>query len=149
MVGYSKILQCGPKKQSVTQRNVDANKLLDAEYSSRGIDYCEAQIAPDCLKREVFSFGEKLKLSYAHRLKRIKYRAHPELLHSFMHTVRACIPCHMIMEASAKITREVFFRCRGAFSEAALLPKTVSGVKMNDHVQRERTVEKPRPFASS
>jgi hypothetical protein len=119
MIGYSKTGQVGPTKVSQVSKNTQHNRLLDIEYQKRGIDYCEVQIAPDCLKHEKYSFGELLKLTYAHMWKRIKYRACPDLLHSFDHTVRACIPCHTIMESSPRITRAVFMRLRGKFSVAS------------------------------
>lgn len=118
MIGYSKVSQVGVKKKSQTTKNINYSKLLDQEYKKRGINYCEVRIAPDCLRAEIYSNGELLKLTYAHKHKRIWYRQHQELLHSYNHTVRACIPCHMIMEASPKLTHQLFLQLRGQFSSA-------------------------------
>lgn len=112
MIGYSKLDQVGPKKKSQTQKNADANKELDRIYAQKFIDYCEAQVSPNCLKREVVSYGEKLKLTYAHRHKRIWYRSRPHLLYSFNQTIKACLHCHDVLEYDRTLSAAVFARLR-------------------------------------
>lgn len=115
MIGYSKTAQLGAslKKKSQTQKNKDANSKLDEMYKKKGIDYCELNLSENCLKKEKYSYGEKLKLSYAHRHKRIWYKDKPGLLHSFHETVRACLHCHDMIEHDAKLTNKVFTQLRG------------------------------------
>lgn len=115
MIGYSKSAQLGSavKKKSQTQKNKDANTKLDAIYKKRGIDYCELNISEHCLKKEKYSYGEKLKLTYAHRHKRVWYKNKPGMLHSFNETVRACIPCHEMIEHNRKLANKMFTLLRG------------------------------------
>lgn len=115
MIGYSKQAQLGASvnKKTQTQKNQDANSKLDLLYEKKGINYCELSLSENCLKKEKYSYGEKLKLSYAHRHKRIWYRDKPGLLHSFNETVRACLPCHEVIEHDRKLTDKMFTLLRG------------------------------------
>ena len=115
MIGYSKTAQIGNTKPKQVQKNKTANQLLDDLYAKKGIDYCEAELTDQCLKKERFSNGEKLKLTYAHRHKRIWYKEENrgKLLYSFHETIKACLPCHMKMETDRKLTDRVFIKLRG------------------------------------
>lgn len=116
MIGYSKNTQLAAtkKKKTQMQRNKTANEILDDIYHKKGIDYCEIKLSPHCLKKEVESYGQILKLTYAHKHKRIFYRKkeNRKKLHSFFHTVRACIPCHEMIEYDRKLTMKVFAKLR-------------------------------------
>lgn len=117
MIGYSKESQVGPKKKNQTKKNIDANKKLDATYKKKGLfDTCEVRVAPDCLKESrVSSVGTELKMTYAHRHKRDWYKqgSRYPLLHSYLETLRCCIPCHMIIEGNRKLTNQLFIKLRG------------------------------------
>jgi len=115
MTGYSKLAQVGPKKKSQTTKNQDANKKLDAIYKKKGIDSCEVRLSKDCLPIEKYSNGELLKHTYAHRHKRVWYKGVKQpLLYSYNETVRACLSCHMMIEADRKLTNAVFTRLRSS-----------------------------------
>lgn len=117
MIGYSKTDQVGPKKKTQTEKNIDANKKLDATYKKKGLfDICEVRVAPDCLKvAKVSSVGTKLEMTYAHRHKRDWYKVGSRypLLHSYLETLRCCIPCHMRIENDRKLTNKLFTKLRG------------------------------------
>lgn len=117
MIGYSKESQVGPKKKTQTEKNIDANKKLDATYKKKGLfDICEVRVADDCLKvAKVSSVGTELKMTYAHRHKRDWYKqgSRYPLLHSYLETLRCCIPCHMIIENNRKLTNQLFIKLRG------------------------------------
>lgn len=98
------------------QINAEANRILDEIYAEKGIDYCEIQLSPNCLKKEKHSYGERLSLSYAHRHKRIWYRGdNVRYLSDFMHTIRACLHCHRMIEDDRKLSEKVFSRLRNRF----------------------------------
>jgi hypothetical protein len=115
MIGYSKEAQVGPKKKSQTDKNRDSNKELDRIYAEKGIDYCELKVSPECLGKEKYSNGQLLKLTYAHRHKRIWYKEHgrESLLHSFNETLKACLSCHMMIEPDRTLTNQMFIKLRG------------------------------------
>lgn len=115
MIGYPKSLQVGPKKKNQTEKNIDANKELDKIYSEKGIDYCELPFKHDCIKKEKYSNGQLLRLTYAHRHKRIWYKkeGRQHLLYSFNETLKACLNGHMIIENDRKLTNKLFIKLRG------------------------------------
>lgn len=117
MIGYSKVAQVGVKKKSQTEKNVDANKELDRIYAEKGVSKCELLgiVKHDCIVSEHYSNGELLKLTYAHRHKRIWYKqeGREKLLHSYHETIRACVNGHMILEADRVLTNKVFTKLRG------------------------------------
>ena len=81
--------------------NLDANQKLKKEYEG---EYAICEImGPKCL--HVFQ-------GFAHRHKRIWYRGREELLASRQHTLKSCIPCHQMIEASRELTEMYFNRLR-------------------------------------
>jgi len=123
MIGYAKSQQTdrATKKKSQVEKNQDANAELDRIYKEKGIDYCEAGVVKECLKKEVYSFGELLKLTYAHRHKRVWYKepARRKLLYAYNETIRACMPCHMAMEVDSDLTHALFTRLRDSLLDEA------------------------------
>lgn len=117
MIGYSKLDQVGKPKKTQATKNADANKKLDQIYKKKNLyDICEVRLAKDCLKvAKTSSVGTELKMTYAHRHKRQWYKVGSRypLLYSFNETVRACIPCHMMIEHDRKLTNKVFIKLRG------------------------------------
>lgn len=116
MTAYSKASQTSRTtiKKSQTEKNREANQRLDKLYAEKGIDYCELQLSKNCLKREKYSNGELLKLTYAHKHKRIWYRPanKQHLLWSYKQTIKCCISCHQMIEHNDKLTRIMFKRLR-------------------------------------
>lgn len=111
MIGYSKTDQTGKPKKSQVQKNKEANEKLDRIYKAKKKYYkCELRIAKNCLPKEIRSFGQDLKMTYAHRHKRDWYKSNNRgfLLHSYNQTIRCCIPCHMIIEADSDLTEKLF-----------------------------------------
>lgn len=117
MVGYSKSDQLGAKKESQTTKNISANKKLEIIYRDKGkLGMCEVQIAQNCLKESKMSYGVLLDMTYAHKHKRDWYKVNPErreLLASYDETVRCCLNCHQLLEASEPLTKRTFKRLRG------------------------------------
>lgn len=118
MIGYPKTSQLTDNrdKRSQAKKNADSNKKLDAIYKPLGLyDICEVRVVKNCLKiAKTTRSGTELKMTYAHKEKRdwYKEKGREKLLHSFEHTVRACIPCHMKIESNRAITLKVFKRLR-------------------------------------
>lgn len=115
MIGYSKDQQIGKVKPTQTQKNVKANTKLDKVYKDKKMYYqCELRIAKDCLPKEIRSFGQDLKMTYAHRHKRDWYKENNRgwLLSEFKQTIRCCIPCHMKIEADSELTEVMFKKLR-------------------------------------
>lgn len=96
---YSKHSQLGDPKKSITDINRESNKILKELYKEKGITKCEL-----C--------GSSFWLSFAHKHKRVWYRANPELLSSFYHTLLLCIPCHQDLEFDKELTKETFENLR-------------------------------------
>lgn len=119
MIGYSKSVQLNKsvKKKSQTELNIEANKSLDDIYKEKGLyTICEAQVSKNCLPKESESFGQKLSMTYAHRHKRRWYKESNKknLLGTFNQTIRACVACHVEMEARPELTERLFKVLRGS-----------------------------------
>lgn len=117
MIGYSKDQQIGKTKPKQKEINISANEKLDIIYKEKGLfDTCEINIDSGCLKNSKTStVGTKLKLTYAHRHKRIWYKQPDRihLLYAFTETIRCCLPCHIKTEYDRKITNNLFNKLRG------------------------------------
>lgn len=111
MIGFSKTAQMGKPKKKQVQINRESNTKLDKIYKAKKLYYkCELRIAKDCLPKEIRSFGQILKMTYAHLHKRDWYKEKNRmwLLSTFLHTIRCCIPCHMLIEADSELTKKLF-----------------------------------------
>ena len=85
--------------------NQKANRELKKLWKEKEIDYCEAGL-PGC-----FGHGD---LTNAHKHKRDWYKDKPdELLWNFHQVIRACLMCHIKMEADSELTKQIFQRIRG------------------------------------
>lgn len=115
MIGYSKQSQTGKVKKKQVQKNIEANKKLDKIYKAKKKYYiCELRIAKDCLRKEIRSFGQILRMTYAHRHKRDWYKVAGRmfLLYAYSQTIRCCIPCHMLIEKDKSLTEGLFKKHR-------------------------------------
>lgn len=113
MIGYHPVFK---KKKSQTQINREANQELDKIYKEKGLyEICEPRISNNCLHRQIVSYGKTLRMTYAHRHKRIWYKVadRMKLLSKYNQTIRACISCHQIIEHDEELTEEIFNKLRG------------------------------------
>jgi len=83
--------------------NLKANKILKQKYTERGTISCEIRL-PGCMPN--------FALSFAHKHKRVWYKADLGLLSSVKETLVACPCCHDKIENNKKLTEEVFKRLR-------------------------------------
>lgn len=118
MIGYQKSTQLSrvePKKSQL-EINIQSNKDLDVIYKLMGLyGKCEVMVAKNCLRKEkVSSVNTLLKMTYAHKYKRIYYKnkKNRQKLSSLNHTLSACIPCHQVLEYDKKLTEEMFKKLR-------------------------------------
>lgn len=117
MIGYSKSAQVGrvKKKKTQTKINTESNEVLDKIYKSKKKYFkCELRIAKNCLPKEITSYGETLKMTYAHRHKRDWYKVgnRMRLLKTYNQTIRCCVPCHQLIESDKNLTEGLFRKHR-------------------------------------
>lgn len=109
----------------VMEINKAANEKLKQQFFEAGIDECEVKIPGKCWRNNA--------LSFAHKHKRIWYRACPELLSSMSEVILACTPCHQVLEVNEKLTLQVFKRLR---------PKTTTMPKPSRYEEKKPTFGK-------
>ena len=83
--------------------NLKANRILKQKYMEAGICQCEIRL-PECMR--------DFALSFAHKHKRIWYKANLELLSSMKETLLACASCHAKIENDKELTEELFKKLR-------------------------------------
>lgn len=88
----------------IGKRNKEANRKIKKMFEELDVRHCELSLE-NCL----FSFL----LQFAHRHKRIEYRAYPELLYHHNQVVLACQSCHQQIEYNRELTEQVFQKLRG------------------------------------
>jgi len=88
----------------IGKRNIEANKILNKEYSKLELPPCEAGIPNLCWHQHH---------GYMHRHGRVWYRSRPELLHSVNQTLKGCNPCHDYLDAHRKDREALFMKRRG------------------------------------
>jgi RNA polymerase subunit RPABC4/transcription elongation factor Spt4 len=90
-----------------TKINYEANKILHQKYSENGYGQsCEIGRAFSDIT--IFKNCTREWQGYAHKHKRLWYRAQPEKLAYLTETVRACTNCHNVIEHSKELTEKVF-----------------------------------------